>query len=73
MKYQARAYYQQNISSPHGYGEQSFNSQKAGLAWAKSAYEWVFLVEIWQGKKLVVQQSRWYGKNWKHTKRLNER
>jgi hypothetical protein len=66
MKYQARSYYQQNISRPHSYEEKPFNSQKAALAWAKSAYNWVFQVDIWKDGKLIICQTRWSGKNWKH-------
>lgn len=65
MTYQARAYYQQMISCPHLYEEQPFTSVRAALAWAK-AYPDCFLAEIWQGRTLLLQQSRWWGKNWKH-------
>lgn len=64
-EYQARAYYQQNISSPHSYKAEAFTSKKAALAWAK-AYPDCFLAEIWQGRALRVQQSRYYRKTWKH-------
>ena len=65
-EYQARAYYQQNISIPHSYEEQSFPSKAAALAWAKAARDWVFQVDIWQNGKLIACQTRWSGKNWKH-------
>jgi len=65
MQYQARAYYQQRISLPHLYEEKPFTSKAAALTWAR-AYPDCFLVEIWQGRKLLIQQSRYYRKTWRH-------